>query len=71
MEHYQLQPQLASYHSKYVNKRDTQRTYNHQEFAPQRSQKFAEAGYTTIFNSKEVNIYNEQDTKVIVTCKAL
>ena len=33
--------------------------------------KFAEAGYITIFDDKEVNVYDAQNTKVIVTRQAI
>ena len=33
--------------------------------------KFAEAGYITIFDDEEVNVYNAQNTKVIVTWQAI
>jgi hypothetical protein len=33
--------------------------------------KFAKAGYITIFDDKEVNVYNAQNTKVIVTWQAI
>ncbi len=33
--------------------------------------KFAKAGYITIFDNKEVNVYNAQNTKVIVTRQAI
>jgi hypothetical protein len=33
--------------------------------------KTAEAGYITVFDDKEVNIYNARDTKVLVTRKAI
>jgi hypothetical protein len=33
--------------------------------------KFAEAGYITVFDDKEVNVYNASNTKVIVTRQAI
>ena len=33
--------------------------------------KFAKAGYITIFDNKEVNVYNAQNTKVISTWQAI
>jgi hypothetical protein len=33
--------------------------------------KFAKAGYITVFDDEEVNVYNTQNTKVIVTRQAI
>ena len=33
--------------------------------------KFAKAGYITVFDDKEVNVYDTQNTKVIVTWQAI
>ena len=33
--------------------------------------KFAKAGYMTVFDDKEVNVYDTQNTKVIVTWQAI
>jgi hypothetical protein len=33
--------------------------------------KFAETGYITVFNDKEVNVYNASNTEVIVTRQAI